>query len=94
MNPAYILGTYDLGGALDFILYLIKEDFEERQMDIWKHTDMSMSYKDWKKKQKMKDQDLRKIKPKTVDPKEAKKQVDNTIEILTQAFKKKGGGGK
>ncbi|RHH70097.1 peptide methionine sulfoxide reductase [Vagococcus sp. AM17-17] len=57
-NPLELLKTYSLEATADFLFYLMDKDKEELLWDMWVHTSMEKSFKEFKKMQNV--QSLRK----------------------------------
>lgn len=50
-NPLELLKTYSLEATADFFFYLMDKDKEELLWDMWVHTSMEKSFKEFKKMQ-------------------------------------------
>ena len=51
-NPLELLKTYTLEATADYIFYLLDQEREELLWDMWMHTSMEKTFKDFKKEQK------------------------------------------
>lgn len=77
---------------MDFILWLIKENNEEEQFDLWKHSQSELGYAEWKKKNmKASAEEIRVSKRKQIDSEKEKESIKYASKLLGKALGKGGG---
>ncbi|MGO3650960.1 peptide methionine sulfoxide reductase [Vagococcus sp.] len=72
-NPLELLKTYSLEATADFFFYLMDKDKEELLWDMWVHTSMEKSFKEFKKMQNV--QSIRKKQKTSVVTDEQEKEL-------------------
>ncbi|WP_423189422.1 peptide methionine sulfoxide reductase [Alkalibacterium sp. f15] len=74
----------------DFILWLSKEEQEEKMENLWMHSESGLSYKKWKEKN-YKDSSSASQKRKKIDKNKEQKALENASLVLGKAIGKGGG---